>query len=115
MSKSSDLSGATIPTGREGQTRGQEVLSDAPLVATGMRKAGWFGQGDALRRWTKTPAATPYAAAHSAMLRPPKRGARFDLLGRKGKPYSLAPEHLAQLAYSIEAQYGPSQGCAGTG
>ena len=91
------------------------MLSEVPLVATEMCKAGWFGQGDALRRWIKTPAAAPYAAAHSAMPRPPKRGARLDLLGRKGKPYPLAPEHLAQLAYSIEAQHGPSQGCAGAG
>ena len=81
------------------------------------RCARQAGSGRAMpsRRWIKTPAAAPYAAAHLAMLRPPKRGARFDLLGRKGKPYSLAPEHLAQLAYSIEAQYGPSQGRAGAG
>ena len=91
------------------------MQSEVPLFTIEMFRSGWFGQSDVFWRWVETPATVAYAAAYTAMLQPPKRGARFDLLGRKGKPDLLAPEQLAQLTDSIEAQYGPSRGRAGAG
>lgn len=86
-------------------------MSAAAGVA--MFEAGWFGRGEAFWRWVRTPEATPYIEAFTAQLQPLKRGEPLNLVGgfdEEEEPDLLEPDHLRELAASIQERFGKEVG-----
>ena len=74
-----------------------------------MFESGWFGRGDAFWQWVKTPDAKPYIEAFMDQQRLLKAGEPLNLISgfdEEDEPDLLDPDHLHDLALSIEERFG---------